>query len=88
MKEGHKPTYEGPTIHQGAPMGVECALLPYWALGHRLALNLSPKNHIYSIKYLHKFSSCLDFVWYGFLRNKKYAKNNNWHWTLGQYVSP
>ena len=62
--------------------------LPRGPLGHRLALILLPKNHIYS----KKFSVSFYPVWtpsdMDFMQNKKHATNRNWHWALDQYVSP
>ena len=70
------------------PWGSGARPLPHGPLGHRLALILLPKNHIYSKKIFISFYP----IWTPFdmdiLRNKKYATNRNWHWALDQYVSP
>ena len=55
----------------GWPRGPRVRPLPRGPLGHRLALILLPKNHIYSKKNLHHFLSRLDSVWYGFSAKQK-----------------
>ena len=60
-KEGHQPPYEADTRVRGVPTpGVRP--LPRGPLGHRLALILLPKNHIYSKKNPRQFLSRLDSV--------------------------
>jgi hypothetical protein len=51
----HKPV--------GRDQGKGSRPLSLWALGHRLALILLPKNHIYSKINVCKFISHLDFIW-------------------------
>ena len=66
-KEGHQLPYGVATRVGALPPSL-------WALGHRLALILVPKNHIYSKIILHKFLSRLDFVWWIFCEIKNMQK--------------
>ena len=70
------------------PRGPRARLTPWGAPGHRLALILLPKNHIYSKKISVSFYPDWTPFNMDFLRNKKHATNRNWHWALDQYVSP
>ena len=45
-----------------------------------------------SVFFLKKIIKKFRWIWTSFdmdfLENQKQAENNNWHWALGQYVSP
>ena len=88
VKEGRQPPYEVATSLPGAPSVGWRTPRACGSLGHRLALSLFPKNHIYSKLNLRKFLSRLDFSWYGYSAKQKHATNKKWHWALDQYVSP
>ena len=49
-EEGHQPPYRVTTRTRGAPYPLGRILRPCGPLGHRVALILFPKNHIYSKK--------------------------------------
>ena len=83
-KKGHR----GATRHQGMPGWVACPGGLWGPCGSSATPPKLPGSVSFQKKIVKKFRCIWTSFDMDFLENQKQAENNNWHWALGQYVSP